>query len=169
MLTINTQYTQSHIVQIMTDVIGLYLVIKKDNKNRAKLTVRTILMSLFKDDLNVFYKYYDMFKDTIFKIKKDGVLNDDEINIRDVAFSLLTQIKLIVDGYNNNDIIPKDIIEKGFFDLSDKNFYLFKLNDNNNSNNFLISINQIENKTEFVKTTKDITSNSAKDVFRRYF
>ena len=165
MLNINTQYTQSHIIQIMTDIIGLYLIIKKDNKNRAKLTVKTILMSLFKNDLNVFYRYYDMFRDTLFKIKKDKILNNEEINIRDAAFSLLTQIKLIVDGYNNNDITLKDIIEKGFFDLSDKNFYLFKLN---NDKNFLTNINQIENKTEFIKTIKEIVSNCAKNVFEKF-
>ena len=38
------------IIQITTDIISLYLVIKRE----VKLTVKTTLMSPFKDDLNVF-------------------------------------------------------------------------------------------------------------------
>lgn len=163
---INISYTKSNIIQIMMDTIGLYLIIKKDNENRAKLTIKTILMSLYKNDINVFYRYYDIFTNTLFKIKKDNILNNEDINIREVALALLTQIKLIVDSYNDNNIL-KDIIEKCFSNLNNKNFYLFKLD----NSNYITNINQIENnKIElFIETIKDIISNSAIDVYDRLF
>ena len=74
-LNLDSSYTHDNIISIMNDIIGLYLVIKNNNNdsnnnnNRAKLTIKTILMSLCKQDIdNTFYKYYDLFKNILFII-----------------------------------------------------------------------------------------------------
>ena len=67
-LNLDSSYTHDNIISIMNDIIGLYLIIKNNsnysnndsnnNNNRAKLTIKTILMSLCKQDIdNIFYIY----------------------------------------------------------------------------------------------------------------
>lgn len=194
-LNLDSSYTHDNIISIMNDIIGLYLVIKNtnndsnNNNNRAKLTIKTILMSLCKQDIdNTFYKYYDLFKNILFKIKNDKVLNPEEINNREVAFALLTQIKLIIDSYwknddsdnstvnnnnnsnnnsttNNNTL--KDIIEKGFSTLDNQNFYLFK---DMNNNEFITNINQIkDNIKEFKLFCQNMIINCSKELLEKYF
>ena len=183
-LNLDSSYTHDNIISIMNDIIGLYLVIKNtnndsnNNNNRAKLTIKTILMSLCKQDIdNTFYKYYDLFKNILFKIKNDKVilLNPEEINNREVAFALLTQIKLIIDSYwknSNNDNITnnntlKDIIEKGFSTLDNQNFYLFK---DMNNNEFITDINQIkDNIKEFKLFCQNMIIDCSKELLEKYF
>ena len=183
-LNLDSSYTHDNIISIMNDIIGLYLVIKNtnndsnnSNSNRAKLTIKTILMSLCKQDIdNTFYKYYDLFKNILFKIKDDKViLNPEEINNREVAFALLTQIKLIIDSYwknSNNDNITnnntlKDIIEKGFSTLDNQNFYLFK---DMNNNEFITNINQIkDNIKEFKLFCQNMIIDCSKELLEKYF
>lgn len=181
-LNLDSSYTHDNIISIMNDIIGLYLVIKNtnndsnSNNNRAKLTIKTILMSLCKQDIdNTFYKYYDLFKNILFKIKDDKVLNPEEINNREVAFALLTQIKLIIDSYWNNsdndDITNnntlKDIIEKGFSTLDNQNFYLFK---DMNNNKFITNINQIkDNIKEFKLFCQNMIIDCSKELLEKYF
>lgn len=172
---INSSYTYNSILSIINDIIGLYLVIKKDNKNRAKLTIKTILMSLVKQDLNTFYKYYDLFKNALFKIQNDKILNNEEINNREVSFALLTQIKLILDSYYNNinnnvnnnlnNNILKDIIEKGFSNLDNQNFYLFQ----DLNNNFITNINQVEDISQFKLFCFNTVIGCCKELLERYF
>ena len=183
-LNLDSSYTHDNIISIMNDIIGLYLVIKNtnndsnNNNNRAKLTIKTILMSLCKQDIdNTFYKYYDLFKNILFKIKNDKVilLNPEEINNKEVAFALLTQIKLIIDSYwknsNNDDInnnnTLKDIIEKGFSTLDNQNFYLFK---DMNNNEFITDINQIkDNIKEFKLFCQNMIIDCSKELLEKYF
>lgn len=160
----NISFIHDQIIQMMNDIINLYLVIKEDNEKRAKLTIRTVLMSLNKWDLNVFYKYYEMFHNTLFKIKRDNTLSSEKINAREVAFALLTQIKLIVNSYNDDDIL-RDIIEKDFSTLKNKNFHLFRCLDNK----FIINITQIESITEFREFIKNIIINSSNELLKKYF
>ena len=177
-LNLDNSYTHDNIISIMNDIIGLYLIIKNtnndsnNNNNRAKLTIKTILMSLCKQDIdNTFYKYYDLFKNILFKIKNDKVLNPEEINNREVAFALLTQIKLIIDSYwkndDNNNNTLKDIIEKGFSTLDNQNFYLFK---DMNNNEFITNINQIkDNIKEFKLFCQNMIIDCSKELLEKYF
>ena len=185
-LNLDSSYTHDNIISIMNDIIGLYLVIKNNNSNsssntnnnRVKLTIKTILMSLCKQDIdNTFYKYYDLFKNILFKIKDDKVilLNPEEINNREVAFALLTQIKLIINSYwknsDNDDITNnntlKDIIEKGFSTLDNQNFYLFK---DMNNNEFITDINQIkDNIKEFKLFCQNMIIDCSKELLEKYF
>jgi hypothetical protein len=160
----NSSYTHDKIISIMNDTIGLYLVIKKDNENRAKLTIKTILMSINKNDIDTFNKYYKLFNDTLFKIKNEKILNDEEIHNRDVAFALLTQIKFIIDSYNNDDVL-RDIIEKDFSNLDEQNFYLFE----DTNNNFITNIHQIENIQEFKLFCKNIIIDCSEELLKNYF
>ena len=180
-LNLDSSYTHYNIISIMNDIIGLYLIIKNNSNdsnsninNRAKLTIKTILMSLCKQDIdNTFYKYYDLFKNILFKIKDDKVLNPEEINNREVAFALLTQIKLIIDSYwknddsNNDNNTLKDIIEKGFSTLDNQNFYLFK---DMNNNEFITDINQIkDNIKEFKLFCQNMIIDCSKELLEKYF
>ena len=168
MITINNidyNYTYQKLTQIIDDTIGLYLIIKKDNKNRAKLTVKTILTSLQKRDFDTFYKYYEIFKTTLFNIKSSNLLDNEQINIREVAFGLLTQVKLILDDDFN---IKKDVVEKQFCTVNnnEKPFYLFKTTD---SDTFINDYSQIENNQEFKQYSCKIVCECASEFLKKYF
>ena len=168
-LNLDSSYTHDNIISIMNDIIGLYLVIKNSNSNndsnsninnRAKLTIKTILMSLCKQDIdNTFYKYYDLFKNILFKIKNDKVLNPEEINNREVAFALLTQIKLIIDSYwkNSDNIVNNNniIVNNSNNDSSTNHINNDSVNNNNDVNN---------------NNNNDITNNNTlKDIIEKGF
>lgn len=167
MVEINTMdynYTYQKLIQIISDTIGLYLIINKDTANRAKLTTKTILTSLQKQDFDTFYKYYDIFKAALFNVKSNSSLSDEEINNREVAFGLLTQIKLLLDNDLN---IQKSIVEKRFCSIGNEDsFYLFKIKD---TDTFVSNHFQIESKEDFRKFCHKIVCECASEFLKKYF
>lgn len=148
MITINNldySYISKNINTIIENIIGLYLIIKQDNKNRAKITIKTVLQSIVKEDINVFNKYYKLFTETLDKIKQDNTMTKLELDNRQLAFNLLTQIKFIVDSDASDGILEK-ILSCGFSHIDKQNFYLFKIK---NSDNFVTNITELEDIAQF--------------------
>lgn len=159
---LDNEFIHDRIATIMNDIIGLYLVIHTNNKNRAKITIKTILKSLEKQDLNTFNKYYNLFSSAITNIDQNTELTTDEKNTRKVAFGLLTQIKLLIDAKDNT----ANLVEKGFCTIQDKCFYLFKTKSNNN---FITNYNQIQNKEEFILYCTNMVFTTAAELLSKYF
>lgn len=161
---IDNNYIHQKLTQIISDTISLYLIIKKDSINRAKITVKTILTSLQKQDLDTFYKYYDIFRITLFNIKSSNTFSEEEINNRDVAFGLLTQIKYLVDDDLN---IQRNIVEKHFSSIHDKDsFCLFKIKD---TDLFINNYSQIEDTEDFKMYCRKIVYECAGEFLKKYF
>lgn len=159
-------YSYEKISKIVEHVVGLYLSVREDNKNRAKITIKTMLMSLDKKDLNTFSKYYEIFKDTLINnIENNDKFDEKAKNIRRVTFGLLTQIQLLFD---NNVEVKKDIVEKGFCNLENKGelFYMFKYKD---VDKFIISYDEVQDKKQFEEDLKSVVYKVAKDALNKFF
>lgn len=121
-------------------------------------------MSLQKQDLDTFYKYYDIFKITLFNIKSSNTFSEEEINNRDVAFGLLAQVKNLLDDDLN---IQKNIVEKCFCAINDEPpFYLFKIKD---TDLFINDYSQIEDTEDFKMYCRKIVYECASEFLKKYF
>ncbi|MDR0571268.1 MAG: hypothetical protein LBG48_00285 [Rickettsiales bacterium] len=163
-------YTASKITQIFMDTAELYLtivdILKTKSEPAARLTIKTILMSLQKKDYITFFRYVDMFSDLLKQIEENKNMTEDNLKLCRVAFGFLLQIKILVNSTNKEDYFK--IVDYGFYTLDngDNMFFLFFTKDTNEP---IIDYSIIENKEEFKNMVKNIVTECANDVLKKYF
>jgi hypothetical protein len=168
-LSLDIDYTNSKVAQMLLDTIELYLItvsgLKIKSESAIKLTIKTMLMSLQKRDYATFFKYVDLFSDLLKQREREKNLTKENSELYKTAFGFLSQIKLLVDTANDEEYYK--IVEHGFYILDEKNmFYLFF---DKNTNEPITSYSSIENKEKFKTTVRDIVTECASNILKEYF
>lgn len=159
---IDRGFLTERITQMMENLCSLYLVIKKDSENRAKITIKTILTALHKRDMAIVNRYYELFSDEFNNAIKlnNTEITEDKKKIINVAFGLLVQLKLLIDSSKINDVV-----EKGFYTLEHPQlFYLFKTLDGKVIKNASI----IENKDKFITYYQNVFFECAESMLKNF-
>jgi hypothetical protein len=168
--SLDISYTASKIIQMLKDTAELYLTIintlKTKPESAAKLTIKTMLMSLQKKDYATFFKYVDLFFNLLKQVEKIENITKENLDLCNVAFGFLSQIKLLIDAENEEEF--SKIAEYGFYTLDggENMFYLFF---NRGTNEPIANYSDVEDKEEFKNTVKNIVAECAKNILENYF